>query len=507
MPQPLPTFAVFSFVVNVAFASLAVSILAMIVKRLVRKSSPMIQHDVQALMCVSILLIPFAHISLRGRDFGLMAVQWPSGDGAAHLVTWSIFILWAIGTSVLLVRFLLGFLGLAAFRRTLKPTEDRRLQRLATEASRAVGLEFSVEIATTRQNLGPFVAGLRRPWIVVPQEICEMLSNGQLLCILVHEFEHIRRRDVLSSALQQITDCLYWWNPCYFFALRDMESIRERACDDRVTSLFEGQRRRDYLTGLALVAEWSVGEKLTKRSSHARRLMLGLLTRPHDLVARIQRLNARQEADSRNNRTAIPMLAAFMLFAIVGSVPFIGQARSLGTAERHAPSDVVGDSQRVVKSQLMYLRLDAPRTTTGQDIASLISRHRSKTNRRVIVDLRVSRFNTSSRIRTQTGWAVASSAPVGRLDEKATLHPTTQLAPMVALLVDAESTSTLDLQAVLADSDLPAVIISPEPTPNTVLLKDTSIDSVVFPYTAEGIALGQTEDVQLQRAICVLSHV
>ena len=79
----------------------------------------------------------------------------------------------------------------------------------------------------------PFSArSLRRRYIVIPST---MLSrNEDLKIALAHEFQHFRQRDVEWEIGLELLKSVFFWNPAIYFWKRQIEQLRELACDQQV---------------------------------------------------------------------------------------------------------------------------------------------------------------------------------------------------------------------------------------------------------------------------------
>ncbi len=74
----------------------------------------------------------------------------------------------------------------------------------------------------------PFLAGIARPTIVVPQT----LSKAHLEAVLAHELAHLRRRDLAWNALLWLLQTALWFHPLTFAARRFHALEVESACDE-----------------------------------------------------------------------------------------------------------------------------------------------------------------------------------------------------------------------------------------------------------------------------------
>lgn len=79
----------------------------------------------------------------------------------------------------------------------------------------------------------PFSArSLRRRYIVIPSA---MLSrNADLKITLAHETQHFRQRDVEWEIGMELLKSLFFWNPVIYLWKRQIEQLRELACDQQI---------------------------------------------------------------------------------------------------------------------------------------------------------------------------------------------------------------------------------------------------------------------------------
>jgi hypothetical protein len=75
--------------------------------------------------------------------------------------------------------------------------------------------------------------GTRRPVVLLPAEATNW-PEPLLASVLLHEFAHVRRRDVASQAVAWLAVSLFWFNPLVWWAAAQMRMEAEGACDDFV---------------------------------------------------------------------------------------------------------------------------------------------------------------------------------------------------------------------------------------------------------------------------------
>jgi hypothetical protein len=95
-------------------------------------------------------------------------------------------------------------------------------------------------------ELGPLVAGIARPRVVLPAALIESLDRDSLAAIVRHELAHVRRRDYLQLLLVQLATCLVWPVLPVWIAARRMRTLIEMACDEHALAGKGTQERLRY---------------------------------------------------------------------------------------------------------------------------------------------------------------------------------------------------------------------------------------------------------------------
>jgi TonB family protein len=97
---------------------------------------------------------------------------------------------------------------------------------------------------------GPMTCGAARPAIVLPTDAASW-SSEDLTRAMVHELEHVMRRDWAIHCLARAVCAVYWFHPLVWMALRRLELEAERACDDAVLETSEPTAYADQLVAIA----------------------------------------------------------------------------------------------------------------------------------------------------------------------------------------------------------------------------------------------------------------
>ena len=174
-----------------------------------------------------------------------------------------------------------------------------------------------IEICTTPDLDRPSVIGFFAPRILIPEWLFLRLTPGELEQVVLHEAEHLRRRDDWTNLLQKLSLVLFPLNPALAWMERRLCREREMACDEGVVE--RTQAPRTYAACLTALAERGLQHREFERREFLRRaqaLSLGAFERRPELVSRVNSILRRKKA--------LHPLAAGALVGIVGCGLVIG---------------------------------------------------------------------------------------------------------------------------------------------------------------------------------------
>lgn len=168
-------------------------------------------------------------------------VGWPWIDGVAFV--------WLAGGGAWL---LLALGRLWRFHRLLRFAEPAPAFVQASAQTLAEAMHVRCpDVCVVPGHLSPLLWTLgRRPRLILPAGLVELLSPEQMATLLAHELAHWRRRDDRVRWLELIVLALYWWCPLAWWARRELHQAEEECCDAWVVSLLPDSAK-DY--ALALV--------------------------------------------------------------------------------------------------------------------------------------------------------------------------------------------------------------------------------------------------------------
>lgn len=142
----------------------------------------------------------------------------------------SIVVLWAAIALVLLMRLLVSLAHLSRLRHDALPISPQLRTKLRRWNEKAGGID--VRLCLSDHTVVPIAVGLFDCMVLIPRRLLEELEPADLDRIVLHEIAHLRRRDGIVYALQQIACALYFFSPAMFWLANTLDIEREVACDD-----------------------------------------------------------------------------------------------------------------------------------------------------------------------------------------------------------------------------------------------------------------------------------
>jgi len=186
------------------------------------------------------------------------------------------------------------------------------LRTLLAAASRTRPPARPIEICTTRHLDRPSVIGFFAPRILIPEWLFSCLTPGELEQVVLHEAEHLRRRDDWTNLLQKLFLVVFPLNPALAWMERRLCREREMACDEGVVRYTLAPRA--YAACLAALAERGLQQRELLRRAQA--LSLGAFERRPELVHRVHSILRRKQA--------LHPLAAGALVSVLGCGLMVG---------------------------------------------------------------------------------------------------------------------------------------------------------------------------------------
>jgi beta-lactamase regulating signal transducer with metallopeptidase domain len=228
---------------------------------------------------------------------------------------------------------------LAAFRREAK-TVGADLQEEIRETAKACGLRRVPRVLLSAAVPGPAMTGLLRPLLLLPADFDQAFDREERRLILLHEFTHVKRGDLLLNAIAFVLQGLHWCNPLVWFAFLRFRADRELACDSVVLS-------KDREDGRARYGHTLLKVEITVAPVAWRLGFLGLV----GLFGRGRILHSRVAAIAGHRRS-------HPLWNLAGPGMLLAMVLTGATRAQNEP-DAAGGQQIVIETKFVEVAADA----------------------------------------------------------------------------------------------------------------------------------------------------
>jgi beta-lactamase regulating signal transducer with metallopeptidase domain len=227
----------------------------------------------------------------------------------APLLTWQALVLLGWAVVVIVMAVLLGQRALFVHRLVAQSrAPGPEIVELLGQCARRMGVRTDLTVKLSPLSASPSVCGLRRPVILVPEEMLARLSVPELRAVLLHELAHIKRGDLWLNLLQAVLQVVYFYHPLLWVANVRIRMVREQAVDETVLAAL-GEEAEDYPRTLLSVSRAAFGQPTLSLR------LLGVVESEKALMDRIRHMVSRPFP--KNARPGLLGLAAVAVIAAV----------------------------------------------------------------------------------------------------------------------------------------------------------------------------------------------
>jgi beta-lactamase regulating signal transducer with metallopeptidase domain len=227
----------------------------------------------------------------------------------------AIVMAWFVGAAGCSLRLLMGFISVAALRRSPHAPVLTEWQQILDRLIERMQVSRRVRLLPTDRVDSPSVIGWLRPVILAPVGVLSGLAPQQVEALLAHELAHVRRHDYLVNVLQGIAESLLFYHPAVWWISNQIRTEREHCCDDLAVEA----------SGDVLVYARALAALESTRPAHFK---AALSANDGSLLRRIQRLADPVAAHRPAGWGVAWSLGALLLVGIAGVAVTGAQAQS-----------------------------------------------------------------------------------------------------------------------------------------------------------------------------------
>jgi len=170
--------------------------------------------------------------------------------------------MWFVVAAVKAVRMAGGWGYVHAISRHGHKEAPEQWVQLVERWAGQLAIRRRVRLLESRLVQAPMVVGHLKPVIFIPLGLINHLPPDEIESVLLHELAHIRRHDYLVNLMQQLSECVFFFNPGLLWVSSLLREERENCCDDiaiaqtgdRVRLVRALVRIKEHSMGVAVVA-------------------------------------------------------------------------------------------------------------------------------------------------------------------------------------------------------------------------------------------------------------
>ncbi|MBP2110507.1 M56 family metallopeptidase [Paenibacillus silagei] len=262
-----------------------------------------------------------------------------SSAGAAGYPLWMKIgtVIWLLGVMLMLLNGLLYIRRMHRERRRLRRVSAPEILKVVLTTRRQFGIRRAIPVYTGGSANNPYLSGLMRPWIFVPEQALRELDASRLRHILAHELAHCKRRDMLWNLLGSLAATIHWFNPLMWLAIRRMKIDREVACDAYVLEVLGEEEAIDY--GLTLVEFLKRFSRVRERRGH---LYFSNPQQRQQIRRRISMIQSFKKGSYRVSAAAVILVALLSVVTLTGASR--EPVKSAATGTKANPAGTLAES-------------------------------------------------------------------------------------------------------------------------------------------------------------------
>ena len=116
------------------------------------------------------------------------------------------------------------------------PIKSVVVLRSAEKWTQKLGLKSTPDLRLMSGDFSPFVRGVFKPTVYLPNGLERCLSPKAMDMVIGHELTHVKRQDAMWRPLERAVADIFWFNPFAWCVRKELDRARELACDEAMLS-------------------------------------------------------------------------------------------------------------------------------------------------------------------------------------------------------------------------------------------------------------------------------
>ena len=174
-------------------------------------------------------------------DFGISVTR-----NSASIAAYLPFALWVIGMLVMIFFMIKSKIRLYHLEQSALLLQNPKVKKLYQHCRKEMHIKRKIPVYSTAFMASPVMVGIFRPRIYIPIRLLSDFSESDIRYMLLHELQHYKHKDAFINCLMNIAAIVYWFNPVVWYALKEVRTDREVACDTYVLQMLDTDDYLDY---------------------------------------------------------------------------------------------------------------------------------------------------------------------------------------------------------------------------------------------------------------------
>lgn len=124
--------------------------------------------------------------------------------------------------------------------------DDSEIIILFEHCKKNIGIKRNILLHRSSLIETPITFGVFKPCVILPDNTTSGFSQNDIRYIFLHELQHYKHKDILINYAMCIFQILYWFHPLVWYALKEMRTDREIACDISVLNMLDEDNYVEY---------------------------------------------------------------------------------------------------------------------------------------------------------------------------------------------------------------------------------------------------------------------
>lgn len=163
--------------------------------------------------------------------------------------------IWIVGVLAMIIFTLKSILRLHHIEQSSPPVQNKNVLNLFETCKSEMAIKRNIRIYHTVYLKSPIMTGIFTPRIYIPAHLISDFNAKDMHYMLLHELQHYKHLDSFVNYLMNLATIIYWFNPFVWYAIKEMKSDREIACDSSVLEMLNEEDYADYGNTLINFAE------------------------------------------------------------------------------------------------------------------------------------------------------------------------------------------------------------------------------------------------------------